>query len=212
MVIRFKQTKSHLKISQSTKFLQHASTINPIGGLPVVMAKGHDFQWSCILEILLLVYLLSSIHLDVNVLRNQIGSSGNVCKTLDERQRLFFLNCFFSDGRHLELFFITVIQLPKRKFTKSSFNYYSNSDARFHLNLSPCGDIHPNPGPSTAVSKPKCSTCHKAVRLVTAATRVNCGDSFHKKCARFRVGKRNNDITWTCSSCNSYLDSFLLHK
>ena len=32
--------------------------------------------------------------------------------------------------------------------------------------------------------------------------------TLHKKCATFKVGKSNNDITWTCLSCKSYLDSF----
>ena len=42
------------------------------------------------------------------------------------------------------------------KFGKSTVNYYSNSDASFHLNyFKVCGDVHPNPGPTTANKNPK---------------------------------------------------------
>ena len=55
--------------------------------------------------------------------------------------------------------------------------------------------------------KPKCSTCRKTVRLSTATKCVNCGDSFHKKCARLIPGS-HNEMTWNCSSCVRYFDSF----
>ena len=42
---------------------------------------------------------------------------------------------------------------------KSTLNYYRNSDASFHLNyFKVCGDVHPNPGPTTANKNPKQST------------------------------------------------------
>ena len=45
------------------------------------------------------------------------------------------------------------------KFGKSTLNYYSNSDASFHLNyFKVCGDVHPNPGPTTVNKNPKQNT------------------------------------------------------
>ena len=65
------------------------------------------------------------------------------------------------DVRHLELRYRrpSCSRGYRGKFGKSTLNYYSNSDASFHLNyFKVCGDVHPNPGPTTANNNPKQST------------------------------------------------------
>ena len=125
-------------------------------------------------------------------------------------------------------------QSCRGKFGKSILNYYSNSDASFSVNyLKVCGDVHPNPGPSTANNNPKqntdstksrkapvwkypCALCSKPVRANQKGILCDiCNRWLHIKCLnmdpKLYMALSSSDEGWCCNDCTSpfkFTDSF----
>ena len=120
------------------------------------------------------------------------------------------------------------------KFGKSTLNYYSNSDASFHLNyFKVCGDVHPNPGPTTVNKNPKQNTDSTKSRkapvwkcpcaLWLKPVRANqkgilcdiCNRWHHIKCLnmdpKLYMALSSSDEEWCCNDCTNpfnFTDSF----
>ena len=129
----------------------------------------HNGGWTCGYSALFTLSLLLRVayfeQYTTKPSANHLSSPMKVfCCVYDGNPDVFPLENFdhaVCDVRHLELRYRrpSCSRSYRGKFGKSTLNYYSNSDASFHLNyFKVCGDVHPNPGPTTANNNPKQST------------------------------------------------------
>ena len=109
--------------------------------------------------------------------------------------------------RHFE--FCSFSCKRRARFSKSRISYYRNSTASLNYEyLRLCGDINPNPGPTSRKADAKCLLCLMAIHKLTADKCGTCGLLYHKRCG----GKISNNTLdkryYTCASCLLHQQNF----
>ena len=204
------------------------------------MAAGRTFGYSALFTLSLLLHMAYFEQYTTKPSANYLSLPLKVfCCVYDGNPDVFPLEKFdhvVCDVRHLELRYRrpSCSRSYRGKFGKSTLNYYSNSDASFHLNyFKVCGDVHPNPGPTTANNNPKqstdstksrkapvwkcpCALCLKPVRANQKGILCDiCIRWHHIKCLnmdpKLYMALSSSDEEWYCNDCTNpfnFTDSF----
>ena len=175
------------------------------------MAAGRAFHCSVNILFLLSFYILFKSFPDENVPHSLVffGTAQkigrfNVGEVRQHEPLWSVLGCW---DRHFELCSYSCKR--RSRFGKSRINYYSNSTASLNYEyLRLCGDINPNPGPTSRKAYAKCSLCLKATHELEADKCCICGLLYHKRCGGNTSNSTLNKHYYTCVSCLLHQQNF----